>query len=203
MKEQLLHKIKLNQLWNSTAGDKGERWIEDELDLTLFDLPLAGQCLSDSYLIACIFNGMRLCDVHFDSSWLFSAQFKGCDLTGSSFIKADLLHADFSNAVLQKATLLNADCMYTNFRNADFTQADLRGAFFCEADLQGGKLIAANIAASVFDEVLLHGADLTGMIGIEDDATLINSINIGTEEEPIWLKQEEAKQWMLIQALNH
>ncbi|MEW4372060.1 hypothetical protein [Paenibacillus kandeliae] len=51
---------------------------------------------------------------------------------------------------------------------------------------------------SKFKNVILQGANLTGMKGIEEAD--IESINLGTIEKPIMLEGEQAKAWIMKQA---
>ncbi|MFT9820052.1 pentapeptide repeat-containing protein [Lysinibacillus sp. NPDC056185] len=87
------------------------------------------------------------------------------------------------------------------FVKADLSDANLVAAFFDEVDFRNAVLLNADIRLATFESVLLNGAILTGIRGIEE--AFIKSINIGTQEKPIILTGEEAKKWLQNNSLNN
>ena len=85
--------------------------------------------------------------------------------------------SDFSRANLQGATLRRAGLIGVKFINADFRNADLRGARFGldlqgadfqGADLRGASLLGCNLIGARFEDALLEGTEMIGVITSED-----------------------------------
>ena len=72
--------------------------------------------------------------------------------------------------------------------------------YFYLTDFSNVTLDNVDISVSTFEETLLNGVKLKNIKGIEE--AHFESINIGTFEEPILLKSEEAKKWVLEKCLG-
>nr|WP_276523214.1 pentapeptide repeat-containing protein [Lysinibacillus fusiformis] len=115
--------------------------------------------------------------------------------------KSNVSYVDFTNANIKAARLADSECIETVFAKADLSDANLVAGLFDEADFRNAVLLNADIRLATFESVLLNGAILTGIRGIEE--AFIKSINIGTAEKPIILMGEEARKWIQNKSLNN
>lgn len=192
--EKLIQSLKLHKIWIETIGREGKKLAVDEVDFR--DIDLADYPLDQAYLTACVFNGMNLSGKDMYASVVCSSTFEDANLESADFYKADVSYANFSNANLQNARFARSDCIETIFNKADLRNAKLVGALFDQVDFRNANLQNTDVSTSTFEEVLLQAAQLEGMRGLEE--AFIKSINIGTPEQPIILKGEDARQWLII-----
>ncbi|MCC7298801.1 MAG: pentapeptide repeat-containing protein [Bacteroidia bacterium] len=92
------------------------------------------------------FEGCKMLGMHFEKSnkYIFSANFRNCNLNLCSFYQR----------VLKQTVFLNC-----SIKEADFTEADLTAASFNQCDLGG----------AIFDRTILEKADLSGAINYQID----------------------------------
>ena len=135
------------------------------------------------------------------SSLLCSSTFISANLEGADFCKSNVSYVDFTNANIKVARFADSECIKTVFVKADLSDANLVAGLFDETDFRNAVLLNADIRLATFERVLLNGAILTGIHGLEE--AFIRSINIGTPEKPIILTGEEAKKWLQNNSLNH
>ncbi|WP_411344073.1 pentapeptide repeat-containing protein [Paenibacillus sp. WLX1005] len=171
------------------------------MDFTKLDISLKELSLDSAFLIDCKFDKLDLSKTDFYRGWLCSSTFREATMDYCSFVKADLRYADFSHVVLAYANFLSSECWETVFFGSHLEYANLTDTLCIRTDFRKANLMQADIKMSLFDHVLLQGANLAGMKGIEEAD--IESINLGTVEEPIMLEGEQAKYWMLEQANLH
>lgn len=178
--------------WIQTVGEQGEKLGIDEIDLRNVDL--SSYPLDQAYMTACIFDGMNLNHKDFSSSLLSSSTFISTNLEGADFCKSTISYVDFTNANLKAARLADSECIETLFVQADLSNSNLVAGLFDEADFRNAILFNADVRLATFENVLLKGAKLTGIRGLEE--AFIKSINIGTPEQPNILIGEEARKWL-------
>lgn len=197
-KEKIIDKLELHKLWIETIGKKGEKLKLDEIDFR--HIELEKYPLHQAYLIECIFDRMNLHNKDMYASLICSSTFKYANLEKADFYKADVSYVDFTDANLKGARFCKSDCFETLFVKADLTNAKLVNSYFYLADFSDAVLHNVDISSSSFKGVLLKGAHLKGIKGIED--AFIKSINIGTSESEILLEGEEAKEWLISNSLR-
>ncbi|WP_042473851.1 pentapeptide repeat-containing protein [Bacillus ndiopicus] len=93
------------------------------------------------------------------------------------------------NIEMYSSTICSSSFVFANLENADFYKADVSYANFTNANLQN-----ADISESTFEVVMLKGAILKGVRGLEE--AFIKSINIRTTERPNILVGGEAREWL-------
>ncbi|MCM2588063.1 pentapeptide repeat-containing protein [Rossellomorea marisflavi] len=190
--------LKSHRLWIETIGKQGEKLGIDEVDLRNVDL--SPYPLDQANITDCIFDGMDLTNKDISSSLLCSSTFRSAHLVGADLRKSNVSYVDFTNANMKAARLADCECIETVFAKADLSDANLVGGLFDEVDFRHAVLSNADIRLASFEGVLLNGAILTGVRGIEE--AFIKSINIGTVEEPILLMGEEAGEWLQNKSLE-
>jgi uncharacterized protein YjbI with pentapeptide repeats len=116
-------------------------------------------------------------------------------LAHADFTKANLSYVNFSHANAKNARFVKCECFETIFYKTDLTHAKLVNSLFVEADFREATLKHVDVSVSVFEDVLIKGAKLTDIRGI--DNAYIKSINIGTPENPIMLEGDKAKEWLM------
>ena len=104
-------------------------------------------------------------------------------------------YTDFSGAVIKNTKFSKSDFWEAIFRNTNLTNCNLINDYFYLTDFSNARLDNIDISMAIFEETLLNGVKLNNIKGIEE--AYFESINIGTFEEPIMLKLEEAKKWVL------
>ncbi|AMM93248.1 pentapeptide repeat-containing protein [Peribacillus simplex] len=191
--EEIIVQLESHRLWIETIGKKGEKLGLDEIDFR--NLDLSKYPLDQAYLTACLFDGMNLNLKDMSSSLLCSSTFKFANLEGSDFCKSNVSYVDFTNANIKASRFADSECIETVFVKADLSNANLVGGLFDEADFREASLLNADVRLSTFEGVLLKGAKLGGIRGLEE--AFIKSVNIGTPEHPIILKGEEGRQWLI------
>lgn len=183
----------LHKKWMETMGNEGEQLKLDEVDLRSFDLSTAE--LDQAQLIACTFDDLKLENIDFHTSLLAMSTFKNAHLAKCDFYKTDLRYTDFTNCVIKNSRFSKGDCWEALFRNAHLVDCNLINAFFYLTDFSGARMDNVDISAATFEETLLSGSTMKNIKGAE--TAHIKSINIGSREQPIMLKAEEARKWML------
>lgn len=190
--KEIIVQLESHRLWIETIGEQGEKLGIDEIDLR--DVDLSHYPLDQAYITACIFDGMDLKHKDISSSLLSSSTFISANLEKADFCKSNVSYADFTNANIKAARLADSECIETIFVKADLSNANLVAGLFDETDFRNAFLLNADIRLATFEGVLLNGAKLTGIRGIEE--AFIKSINIGTPEQPIILGGEDARKWL-------
>ncbi|WP_078552220.1 pentapeptide repeat-containing protein [Bacillus alkalicellulosilyticus] len=196
---EIIVQLESHRLWTETIGEQGEKLGLDEIDLR--NVYLSPYPLDQAYITDCIFDGMDLNNKDISSSLLCSSTFISANLEGANFGKSNVSYVDFTNANIKSARLADSECIETVFAKADLSEANLVAGLFDEADFRNAILLNADIRLATFESVLLNGAILTGIRGIEE--AFIKSINIGTAEKPIILMGEEARKWLQNKSLNN
>lgn len=194
--QKLAEKLSAHKVWLDSLGTKGRKLTLDEADFRNMDL--TQYQLEQAYLISCHFDYINLNRKDFSSSLLCSSTFISTRLKGADFCKSNLSYADFTNAKMHNVWLADCECIETIFRGADLSNANLIGVLFDNTDLRDANLSYADVRLSTFEGVLLKGATITGMNGLEE--AFIKIINIGTYEKPFIIHDEEAKEWLVNKA---
>lgn len=191
--QKLAEKLSAHKVWLDSLGTKGRKLTLDEADFRNMDL--TEYQLEQAYLILCHFDYINLNRKDFSSSLLCSSTFISTRLKGADFCKSNLSYADFTNAKMHNVRLADCECIETIFRGAELSNANLIGVLFDNTDLRDAN---ADVRLSTFEGVLLKGATITGMNGLEE--AFIKIINIGTYEKPFIIHDEEAKEWLVNKA---
>ncbi|OAB42112.1 pentapeptide repeat-containing protein [Paenibacillus glacialis] len=194
-KEEIIHQLESHQLWIDTLGKEGNKLGFDEVDFCNIDIDLIKYPLDQAYLTACTFDGMNLYGKDMHSSLICSSTFITTNLENADFYKADVSYVDFTNANVKNARYAKSDCSEAIFIKADLTNAKLISCSLYLTDFREATLKNVDVSSSSFKGVLLKGAKLSGIKGLED--AFIKSINIGTPEIPILIEGEEAVQWII------
>ncbi|GGI11633.1 pentapeptide repeat-containing protein [Gottfriedia solisilvae] len=197
--KEIILKLESHRLWIETIGEQGEKLGIDEIDLRGFNL--SQYPIDQAYITACVFDGMNLNHKDISSSLLCSSTFISANLEGADFCKSNISYVDFTDANIKDARLADTECIKTVFVKADLSDANLVAGLFDKTDFSNTILINADIRLATFEGVLLNGAKLTGIRGIEE--AFIKSINIGTLEQPVILIGEEARNWLKDNSLNN
>ncbi|AIQ19741.1 hypothetical protein H70357_25760 [Paenibacillus sp. FSL H7-0357] len=193
MEGNIINNFELHKKWVESIGKEGEVLKLDEVDLRGFDL--SNKLLEQAYLTECIFDELKLENIDFHASLLCSSTFKNAYLDKCDFYKSDLGYTDFSNCVIKNSRFSKGDCWEAIFRNAYLVNCNLINVFFYLTDFSNARLENVDISVASFEETLLNGVTLKNITGIEE--AHFRSINIGTLENPILLKSEQAKEWVL------
>ncbi|GKU77607.1 pentapeptide repeat-containing protein [Paenibacillus sp. L3-i20] len=193
MEGNIIRKFELHKKWVETIGKEGEMLRLDEVDLRRFDL--SDKLVEQAYLIECTFDDLNLENIDFHTSLLCSSTFKNAYLDKCDFYKSDLRYTDFSNSVIKNSRFSKGDCWEAIFRNANLVDCNMINVLFYLTDFSDARLENVDISVATFEETLLNGVTLKNIKGIEE--AHFKSINIGTLEEPILLKSEKAKEWLL------
>lgn len=112
-----------------------------------------------------------------------------------------MYNVDFTNANVKAARLADSECIETVFVKADLSDSNLVAGLFDETDFRNAIFFNADVRLATFEGVLLKGARLTGIQGLEE--AFIKIINIGTPEQPNILIGEEARKWLLDNSLRN
>lgn len=197
-KAELVRDLNLHEDWVATAGSGGKQFAAEDIDLTGIDL--RGRSLVEAFLPAARLEGMDLTGVDLFGANLASALLRNARLAGVNVSKARLDEADLRGARLQ-----NAEATKTNFRKADLRDADLEGAkldgaSFRETDLRGANLARASFGYATFDRTRIGKTKFNHSEGISQ--ALVRSIILDEEGQSRELSGDEAKNWLLAQALS-
>lgn len=191
-KEELDYKFAQHELWVDSIRERGEQLAVYGIDFRECDL--SGKIFEDVYLNDCIFDGLHLKHVDFQSSYLCLSTYNNTMIRDCNFYWAELAFGYFMGADIRRVSFAKTDCTETNFtnawiRNSRFTDADLT-----DADFTGVRFEHVNFNRAIFDKTVMRGVTMKYMKGIP--RAKYKSINIGTVEEPIILEGEKAKEWI-------
>ncbi|PZM63160.1 pentapeptide repeat-containing protein [Paenibacillus dendritiformis] len=195
---EIINQLKAHQLWIDTLGKRGNKLRADEIDFREVDLSKFS--LDQAYMTDCIFDGMDLKNKDMSSSIVCSSTFISANVQYADFYKANLSYANLTNVNAQNARFAKSDCIETVFYKADLRNTTLVGALFDVADFREANFQNADVSLSTFEGVLFQGAQLSGIKGLNE--AFIQSINIGTPENPLLLYEQDAKEWLLRQSSN-
>jgi len=193
--DEIIEQLEAHRIWVESIEIRGKKLNLDEVDLR--DIDLSHYILSQSYITDCVLDDMDLKGKDISSAILCSSSFRFANLEGSDFCKSNVSYADYTNANIKSARFADSECIETVFAKADFTDANLVAALFDETDFREANLNNADVRLATFERVLLKGARLMGLRGVSE--AFVKSINIGTTEQPIIIRDEEARQWILDQ----
>ncbi|WP_375199401.1 pentapeptide repeat-containing protein [Bacillus sp. RS11] len=189
--KRIIHLFELHQLWLESVGDKGEKLVLDERKLE--SLNLSNFSFKEARLIG--FGSMNLEKGNFILAWLYSSIFRNACLQGANFYKGYISYVDFTYSDLRNSIFTDCESTETIFFGSDLSDSQLNTCYFDYVDFRNSNFKNANIEDSFFFEnVLVKGANFKGVLGL-DNAKIL-SINIGTTEEPINLREDEAKRWI-------
>lgn len=191
MEDNINDKFELHKKWIDTVGKKGNKLILDEVDVRKLDFK--DKIFNQANILDCNFDGLRLENTDFHASILCSSTFIKCNLKNCDFYKADLGYTDFTDSVIKNTRFSKSDCWETIFQNVDMNNCNFINVNFCSTDFSNARLENVDISMATFEDVIFNGVRLKMIKGIEE-ANFI-SINIGTVDEPILLKAENAKKW--------
>lgn len=193
MKDSIFIKFELHRKWKETLGKEGEKLCLENIDFRNFNL--LDKEFDQANLIECIFDNLKLENIDFYASLLCSSTFKNSELNRCDFYKSDLDYTDFSGAVIREVRFCKSDCTEVNFKKTIFMDCNLENTLFYLCDFTNAELNNIEIGSALFSQVILKGTILKNIKGIEEAS--FKSINIGTKEEPILLKEEEARKWII------
>lgn len=127
---------------------------------------------------------------------LYSTCFKEIEIVSSEFVKANLDYTQFVN---------------TRIIDSNFSKADFIDSSFTNVRIEGSKFINCLFSDVCFKNVYFKGVDFDGawienvlfdsetiledVLGLND--AFVKSINIGSMEEPVYLKEKEALKWLI------
>jgi len=191
--KRIINLFELHQLWLESIGDKGEKLVLDETNLE--SLNLSNFSFKEARLIGCSFDSMNLERGNFILTWLYSSTFRNACLQGANFYKGYISYVDFTYSDLRNSKFTDCESTETIFFGSDLSDSQLNTCYFDYVDFRNSNFKNANIEDSFFENVLVKGANFKGVLGL-DNAKIL-SINIGTTEEPINLREDEAKRWII------
>jgi uncharacterized protein YjbI with pentapeptide repeats len=140
----------------------GSQWHEVLIsECSLVDADCTGSTLTDSVLISCLAQRIRLagCQLKglraFNGTDLQGAVMAGSRMRDTSWMYVRLDEADFSHGDLRQANFMFSSCVKTRFVGADLKAAVLRHARLLSADLE-----RANLCRATFGRADLTMANL-------------------------------------------
>ncbi len=192
MPEDMDIRLQLHEKWLDSIRREGEQLAMYGVDFRNFDF--TGKNMEEVYLNDCMFDGLRLRNIDFQTSHLCLSSYRNADLIGCNFYWADLAYSHFENASLKRVRFAKSDCTEVNFTNADIISCRFAEANLFQANFHNARLEDVNIKGTKFNETILNGVSMKKITGF--DKAIFKSINIGTAEEPVILEGEQAREWV-------
>lgn len=193
MGEEIITIIQNHRLWIDSLGKDGEKaYFENVLFEKMKEINLD---LSQGSFVDCTFRKVFINCWDFYATKLFSIVFDDSLIESSVFVKADLFYAEFSNTKINMTNFSKADLSNVTFRNlkienSKFINALLDNITFKDVHIKNVDFTGALIENMLFD----RKTTIRDIVGI--DNAQVKSINIGTLDRPIYLKNEEALRWI-------
>lgn len=193
MDKEIIIAIQNHKLWVDSLGKKGEK--VDFENTMIEKIENQNLNLSQGSFIECTFRKMAIDCWDFYATMLCSSIFNELLMTSCIFVNADLIYTQFYN---------------TKIHMTNFSKADLSNSIFENVEVENCKFINSLLDNNIFKNVHFKNIDFTGAL-IENiffdelstlknikglDEAHIKSINIGTLENPIYLENQEALQWI-------
>ncbi len=193
MDKKIIRAIQDHELWVRTLGKKGEKIVFENIIIEYLDKPKIN--LSQGSLIECTLKKMSIENWDFYSSMLCSTTFYELSMNSCVFVNANLVYSQFYN---------------TEIRLTNFSKADLSDGIFENVEIENSKFINTLLVNNIFKNVHLRNVDFSGALienlFFDELSTLenirglneahIKSINIGTPEHAICLREYDALQWI-------
>lgn len=197
MEKDIILKIEKHKEWHDSFGQKERKGEKFYLEERVIE---GGEweniCMIEGRIIDCTFRNIVLNNWDFYFAMLCSTCFKEMEIVSSEFVKANLDYTQFVNTRIIDSNFSKADfydSSFTNVRiesskfiNCSFSDACFKNVYLKKVDFDG-----ACIRNVLFDsETILE--DVSGL-----DNAFVKSINIGSMEEPVYLKEKEALKWLI------
>lgn len=193
IKTTINEQLKLHSLYVKSLGREGIKLILDEANFE--KSKLENTDLTEASLTECVFDEMNIKGTDFFRTELYSSSFKKTNIISVNFAKAKADFVSFKQAKIDKTNFLKADLPESDFsfsiiKDSSFIASDLRETDFSHATLTKADFEFANIEETIFKDVVFKNI-------INLDKAMVESINIGSLEEPVILEKEEACNWLL------
>lgn len=140
--------------------------------VSLQEVDLSGEDLSNCNLDFIVFDGAKLSNVNLAKSVLSNSIFASADLSNARLDEADISLCSFEEANLTGTSLLNAHgdkvrfgkakLMECNARSSNLASADFRQTELNEVDLTGARLQHSDLSNSRLCRCSLEGAQMLG-----------------------------------------
>lgn len=193
MQNKMWEKIRQHQLWVNTKRAAGEELVLDEEKMGW--LPFTDVNLEYSSIVACEFCDMDMLRWDFYRAALHSTVFKNMTLQDCQFIRAKLGYAEFHNVLIKDTSFVKAELDSVIFRNVVLENCNMFDVLASDADFRSTVFRNVNFREIWFNRTIMDETTvLENPQNLEEDC--VQSINIGTTEEPILLKDKEAFLWL-------
>ena len=187
----IILKLENHKRWIDSLGKLGEKLNLDECDLR--ELDYSKYSFKQGSITDCKFDESELNNIDFYAATLCSSSFKNSILKEVDFHKGELSYTDFYKAFIRCCRFSKCDISEADFRYCKIEDSNLVNTILYMTDFSYAELSNVDVSRASFDETIVREIKLKNIIGLEE--VQIESINIGTYEEPQLLYGEEAKAW--------
>ena len=193
MDKKIITDIVNHELWIDSLGKSGKKAYFENI---IFEkIKRINLNLSQGSFIECTFKKIYIHYWDFYATKLYSTIFDNSSIEACVFVNADLMYTEFFNTRIQMTNFSKADLSNVTFENLEienckFINSLLDNITFKNVHLKNIDFTGALIENMLFDST----STLKNIKGI--DNAQIKSINIGTFDRPVCLKNQEALQWI-------
>ncbi len=193
MNRELEEDFAQHKKWVASIGRQGRKIVLDEVDLK--DINFEKHVVQQGMFLGCNFDGLKINNVDFYTTWLCSSTFRETIINGCNFNKGELEYSNFNNSKITNTRIHKCEFWNASFLNTHIFNCSFMNNYCSLTDFRGAIIENVDFSATSFRETLFKDVVLKNISGIEE--IFFNSINIGTPEEPIMLGGEEAKKWFV------
>lgn len=179
--------------WLETEGESGEQLVLEFISSKQLTEEQF-QLLTDSVLTECTFTDVRLNEIDFYHTEMYSCKFTGVSFCGTQFIKSEINDTEFSGSLFESASLSNAEIFDSIFSNCHFTHTTFISAGIWNTVFNNCVLTNIDFDNAYIKNVILVDSKIINPLNLDKATKII--INIGTVEKPVLLSHEESVKWI-------
>lgn len=197
MEKDIIFKIEKHKEWHDSFKQKKQKGKRFYLEERVIE---GGEwkniCMIEGKVIDCTFRNIILNNWDFYFAMLCSTCFKEMEIVSSEFVKANLDDTQFLNTKIRNTNFNKADFCDSSFTNVRIEDSRLENCTFCNTCFKNVYFKGVNFYGAYIKNVIFDSKTvMENVLGLGD--AFVISINIGSIEKPIYLKEKEALKWLI------
>jgi uncharacterized protein YjbI with pentapeptide repeats len=183
----LNEKLESHLSWLKAKGMAGAQMMIEDESLTNLDwsgFKVYESILINSHITYGIFN-----NTDFYASNLASSIFEYCSFNGTQLAKSTCDYSEFRFSNIQEVNFSGTSAVEATFSHCKINNCNFKNAYLTEAIFEYCNLDEIDFTGATLEKACFIHVNFSTIIGI--DLASINSINIGTKSNPIYITKEE------------
>lgn len=192
MKKDFVDVIRSHESWVASLGKDGKKIVLEEKVMECINCKNID--ISQSSFIECVFKKTVMEHWDFYAATLCSTFFESVSIIGSEFVKADLTYVKFYEANIKDTNFSKVDLSHSIIEKTKIQDSKFINALMDSVNFTNVHLTNIDFSGAMIENVLFNDTSFNNLNGL--DEAHIKSINIGSVENPVYLKEQEAVLWL-------